>query len=584
MKRIFICAVLSCYVLLSHGLNFTVNNITYTTLEEAGTVEVNTFSFSLIDVVIPSSVTYKGVEYQVKAIGEGGLCGTKMVTPYSSNYAKMKTLVISEGIEIIKKGGIAANKYLTTVSLPSTLTELGEAAFNNSTALTTITFPNGNNILAIGAQAFKECNKLASFEIPSGVISIGEEAFYNCTKLASPITIPENITVIQPSTFYGCTALSTVNLHNQITRIEQSAFHGCSALEDIALPKSLEYIGKHAFSGVAFKHLILHGNLGTIPWGAFSDCTKLEYVWVQEGITEIGRYAFQDCRKLAYIVLPSTLQLVEKAAFSEGNELLLDYEVNHVARSFFFLADTPFEVLSDYSETGGFYNYSLGRTVEGDHFYVKESAVETYRNKWKTRATYKIEYKIPFDASRTYSTKYCEFDTDFHVAAESGNKPFVATGFNNFVVGFRSIDNNIVPAQTAVMIRRQSGTDTWFQIAESQGTAELDMTNYLKGITYADVINPTEENGDVNYVLNNGIFCSFQNSGTLGDHKAYLSLPTSAHIKQINMDFDEEEATGVETFSFQETENPTYYNLQGMRVNQPEKGIYIVNHKKVIIK
>lgn len=521
-KQLFILTLLVLNSVVSFGLTFTVDKISYKTLTDS-TVTVTGFTLSMINLEIPSKVTYKDIEYNVKEISEKGLYGYK-----SGTSSSMETLTISEGIEKIGKEAVTSNKKLKSVSLPSTLVEIGESSFYNLTSLQSVEFPNGSNLIVISNKAFRDCEKLEDFEIPSSVNVIGQLAFASCKKLFS-VTIPQNVTVIQEYTFQNCKDLHIVELHNNINRVEKSAFNGCSALEiiDTKIIENLKYIGGSAFSGIpGIKHLTLNGGLDTINVTAFSSCKELEYVWLREGITTISKMAFANCTKLKYVVLPSTLEKVGSGAFGESNERLLDY-VPHNPRTFIFLADIPFAI--EYSATTDGLNDafpSLGKIVKEDCFYVKESAVNEYKKKWGSGYYHNIDYKIPFKSEMSYSTNCREFDTDYHVTATNGNLPFVATDFAEECVMFTSIVDGIVPALTPVLIHKESDENTWFQIAEQQG-AQFSMTNYLKGVTYADEIAPVSEEGRFNYVLKNDAFCRLNTSVVIDDHNAYLQLPTT---------------------------------------------------------
>ena len=157
----------------------------------------------------------------------------------------------------------------------------------------------------------------------------------------------------------------------------------------------------------------------------------------------------------------------------------------------------------------------------------------------------------------------------------------MATDFSQGWASFTSIDDGIVPAKTPVLIRKKSDENTWYQIAEQQG-AQLSMMNYLKGVFYADEISPVTDDGFTNYVLYNGEFCSFNNAGFLGDHKAYLQLP-GAMAAKYSISFDDGYTNGIsEVTSYgQESE---IYSINGLRVINPTKGIFIKNGKKFIIK
>ncbi len=262
---------------------------------------------------------------------------------------------------------------------------------------------------------------------------------------------------------------------------------------------------------------------------------------------------------------------VGSGAFSYGNQ------GTPWPRTFFFLADVPFKQFNDIPSI---------LIKKGDHVYGKESAIDRYKTAWAHISWYNIsnyiDYKIPFNADLTYSTIYREFDMDFHVAAEKGNKPFVATSYSDISVTFTSIDDYIVPAETGIVIRKNSDEDTWFQIAEEQGHT-LSMNNYLKGITYSDMLTPTTDDGYVNFILNNGVFCRFNNAGMLGDHKAYLQLPSQTADAILSFSF-ENNSDGITEINNRINENGTIYNLNGVRVSNPKKGIYIKNGKKIIIK
>lgn len=579
-KRMIMTLLVCCSISASYALKFAVDKISYETLSDS-TVKVTGFDFSLIEVTIPSTVEYKNVIYQVKEIGYRGLLGFKS-SPASNS--KMTKLVISEGIEKIGESGVASNGYLKTVSLPASLKEIGNKGFYKLGALQEYTIPDSNNLTRIGDEAFSECPNLFKGKpllLPTGITEIGSKAFYNNN--FTSVVIPKNVTVINEQTFANCSLLTSAILHNGITRIENGAFMSDEQLDylDYDFPENLEYIGNSAFWKVpGIKHLILHGNLGKINATSFGRCKNLEYVWVKEGITSIDGGAFTVCEKLKYIILPSTLKTIETTAFGG-----FDNE-NHINRTFVILANEPYETkvsyVSDYYSINrpDYSTYSFGLISDGDCFFVKESALSLYKTRWSICKN-NLYYKIPFNSELSYSTNYREFDTDYHVTAVNGNKPFIATGFTGESATFTSIDDGIVPAGTAVLIRKKSDENTWYQIAEQQG-AQLNTTNYLKGVTYADEIPPYTEDGFINYVLYNGEFCRFNNAGILGDHKAYLQLPETMTSKYTIV-FTDDVTNGISEISSEESES-TIYNLSGLRVINPTKGIYIKNGKKIIIK
>ena len=84
---------------------------------------------------------------------------------------------------------------ITSVTIPESITDIGQEAFAYCTALTDVTISDG--VKSIGIQAFSDCTNLVSVTIPDSVEEIGALRFYNCSSLKS-ITLPDKITEIKP--------------------------------------------------------------------------------------------------------------------------------------------------------------------------------------------------------------------------------------------------------------------------------------------------------------------------------------------------------------------------------------------------
>ena len=120
------------------------------------------------DIIIPSTVTYEGVDYKVSSIGNSAFNGCT---------------------------------GLTSITIPNGVTFIGNSAFNGCTSLTSITIPNG--VTSICEGAFQNCTSLTTVSIPNSIITIGQNAFSGCSSLTS-ITIPNNVTNIGVAAFSGC--------------------------------------------------------------------------------------------------------------------------------------------------------------------------------------------------------------------------------------------------------------------------------------------------------------------------------------------------------------------------------------------
>ena len=135
---------------------------------------------------------------------------------------------------------------LTSVTIPSSVTEIGPFAFSDCRSLTSVTIPS--SITKIGDNAFSGCSGLTSVTIPSSVTEIGFSAFAYCRGLTS-VTIPSSVTKIGDNTFSGCSGLTSVTIPSSVTEIGSSAFSGCSGLTSVTIPSSVTKIGDNAFSG-----------------------------------------------------------------------------------------------------------------------------------------------------------------------------------------------------------------------------------------------------------------------------------------------------------------------------------------------
>lgn len=133
---------------------------------------------------------------------------------------------------------------LTSIELPSGVTKIGDKAFNNCTNLSSLTLPSG---VEIGYDAFGLCRSLTSVTLPSGV-KIGDSAFGYCTNLSS-LTLPSDVKEIGVAAFQGCKSLTSVTLPTGVKEVPHCTFEWCESLRSINLPSDLESIGMYAFEG-----------------------------------------------------------------------------------------------------------------------------------------------------------------------------------------------------------------------------------------------------------------------------------------------------------------------------------------------
>ena len=137
---------------------------------------------------------------------------------------------------VFENGGFAEGCFigcpnLTSLTLPSSVTAIGDYAFYECTSLTSINIPN--SVTAIGESAF-EFAGLTAVNIPNSVTSIGISAFNGCESLVSA-TIPDALTTIEENVFGGCSSLTSINIPGSVTSIGDGAFSWCIGLASMTV-------------------------------------------------------------------------------------------------------------------------------------------------------------------------------------------------------------------------------------------------------------------------------------------------------------------------------------------------------------
>jgi hypothetical protein len=170
---------------------------------------------------------------------------------------------------------IGCGKLTGSLTIPNTVTFLGENAFLGCSGLTELNL--GNSIDTIGPAAFYGCKGLTgSLTIPNSVKVMHYAAFYGCTGFTGSLTIGNALTRIEAGAFYNCKGFSSLTIGNAVSSIGNSAFWGCTGFTgSLTIPNSVNRIEPNAFNGCSgfTDTLTLGKSLESIGGRAFINCS-----------------------------------------------------------------------------------------------------------------------------------------------------------------------------------------------------------------------------------------------------------------------------------------------------------------------
>lgn len=139
-----------------------------------------------------------------------------------------------------------------SLNIPEGITSIGRRAFYNQ-EIEQVSLPS--TLKQIGPAAFWGCDELNHLILPSNIEYIGPDAFRKCIKLSN-VVIEESTKLqrIESGVFLGCN-LTAISLPDGISSLEDSCFRGNPYLKSAELPRSLNTIKQDIFTGCSLKQI-----------------------------------------------------------------------------------------------------------------------------------------------------------------------------------------------------------------------------------------------------------------------------------------------------------------------------------------
>ncbi len=348
------------------------------------------------------------------------------------------------------------------------------------------------------------------------------------------VVIPEEVTFmnrtlkvtsIGDDAFMSCEGLTSVTIPNSVTSIGSSAFEGCSGLTSVNIPNSVTSIGSSAFVGCSgLTSVNIPNSVTSIGGYAFVGCSGLTSITIPNSVTSIGESTFAYCSGLTSVNIPNSVMSIGESAFS-GCSGLTSINIPNSVMSIGYFAFSDCSGLTSIVIENGNSNYDSRSNCNA----IIETATNTLISGCKKTI-------IPNSVTSIgdYAFAYCSGLT-------SVNIPNSVTS-----IGDRAFDGEDLTTVVSLI-------ENPFVIGgKSSSYGAFSVNTFYNATLYVPV-------------------------GTKEKYQATDGWKDFAYIVEGT-------PTGIKVIENTQNKNATVYDLNGVRLSEPKKGINIINGQKVIVK
>ncbi len=517
---------------------------------------------------------------------------------------------------------------------------------------TSVTIPNTFNekpVTAILAEVFKDNQTMTSVTIGSNITSIGDRAFYNCDALTS-VSLPNAVTYVGEEAFAFCDELTSFTIGTGFANHKGNFLAYCPKLTTITVADG------NTKGYISVDNVLIHNvaDVGSYVVVCASGKTG-DYTIPKERLTEncvwIMSNCFSSCNGLTSITFPSEKWFkLDAAIFDEAYNLryvditAINGFINNdrnpinvtVDRS---APDNPFYGMSDYTMIylpTGKYAWLTGNTANTGEFNVvigstadRLSLTEDWNfNPRVTPLT--VSHGVNFN--RSLEANLVEKVTDTNedividgqtVKKQEGTFEYVATGYTSYLpyaltlseenakVYYPTSSANVAGVTTItfteVVNKEMAAFTPYYIVVSGENDVNLSMDNEVTvslDETHPWTVGNFQFKGTTVEIPNSSLYNAtyptyiLQSDGKwhkvpenqpkayIGPFRAYFQATTNSGARALNMVIDDGEATDIQqirTIDADGTEH--YYDMNGRQLNgKPQKGMYIHNGKKYINK
>lgn len=557
------------------------------------------------DITFKKEVEIDGIKYPVTAVcglGNYPSEATDQKKGFSEN-TNITGITFEEGSQIKWIGDHAfknCSSLKTINNVPAGLTDINEWCFE-STALESVDLSN-TNVTIMKDGVFYNNKSLTSIQLPNKLENFWDNAFNGCTSLNN-IVMPSTVVGIYNNVFDGCTSLSNVKFNDRYTTLGHHVFKNCP-LAAVTFPNTLNSIGEYAFEGTKLETVDLSNTqITSLPNGSFYNCQQLNDVKLPIALTDIGERAFYQST-IASITFPSSLQKIDAWAFqyTKLTNVVIPTKTGHIGDGAFsdnanlntvvvnglecYLAVSAFAncptltdvyITSDKEPNAERYGYPFQNNPT---VHVVPNYLETFKG-LNTCNTTNFDSNLYLPLGKKWTTFTSAYNLDF--SSVEGLTAYTAK-YNeaNDAVALTPVKR--VKAHTGLILKGEAGNTYTLPILASDADG-LDAVTDNQLVDCVDAVWSTGRDND--YFLSDGKFVKSKNNGWALPGKSYLYINGGRVNKSESplRVYVDNTATAIDGI----TNNPVvkdeaYYNLQGVKVQRPQHGVFIHNGKKVVLK
>ena len=363
------------------------------------------------------------------------------------------------------------------------------------------------------------------------VTSIGDDAFYGCTGLTS-ITIPNSVTSIGGGAFYQCIGLTSITIPNSVTSIGGGAFYQCISLTSITIPNGVTSIGSGAFREcTGLTSIDIPNSVTSIGDETFDQCYGLTSVTIGNSVTSIGEYAFSYCGNLTTITIGNSVTSIGNYAFNKCSNLT-KVIISDIAA----WCGVKFKNSSDNPLSLAKHLYSDENTEIKD--LVIPNGVTSISN-WAFYGCYGLT-SVTIGNSVTSIDRAAFYDCSGLTSVTIGSD---VTSIGECAFYGADIPTIISLIENPFWI---------YGLSSDHNHSTFTLNTFKNATLYVPV-------------------------GTIEKYKATEGWKDFVFIEESDL-------AGINVVENTQNNNTTIYDLNGVRLSEPKKGINILNGKKVVVK